>query len=273
VLRFLLWRLLGLLAIVAGLALIAWFIDGGPGRVLRGDANAGRLSAERRYRRLRCGVATGDLELVAAPSICPSCGCSLWWRSRLRTGGRIAPACPSSTSLRAARVEAYRADRAEIEAAWRCSGRCTSACCGAGGDGCCSVSRRCRWRCTTRVAHGTRRGWRSRAPRGTSRWSKPAAGHLPKLPAASPRAPARCAARGAAPEEARRVHQAREGDRPLRADRRAAGQPAADVDGGVRRAGVRADRDDADARTVRGASPSTSTSATRRVCRASAEST
>ncbi len=40
-LRFLLWRLLGLLAIVAGLALIAWFIDGGPGRVLRGHPAAG----------------------------------------------------------------------------------------------------------------------------------------------------------------------------------------------------------------------------------------
>ncbi|MGP0101453.1 MAG: replication-relaxation family protein [Solirubrobacteraceae bacterium] len=40
-LRFLLWRLLGLLAIVAGLALIAWFIDGGPGKVLRGRSVAG----------------------------------------------------------------------------------------------------------------------------------------------------------------------------------------------------------------------------------------
>ncbi len=36
-LRFLLWRLIGLLATLAGLALIAWFLDGGPGKVLRGD--------------------------------------------------------------------------------------------------------------------------------------------------------------------------------------------------------------------------------------------
>jgi hypothetical protein len=36
VLRFLLWRLLGLLAIVIGLALLAWFLDGGPGQLLRG---------------------------------------------------------------------------------------------------------------------------------------------------------------------------------------------------------------------------------------------
>jgi hypothetical protein len=38
VLRFLLWRLLGLLAVLVGAALIAWFVGGGPGRVLRGDA-------------------------------------------------------------------------------------------------------------------------------------------------------------------------------------------------------------------------------------------
>ena len=37
-LRFLLWRLLALLAMVAGFALITWFIDGGPGEVLRGHA-------------------------------------------------------------------------------------------------------------------------------------------------------------------------------------------------------------------------------------------
>jgi hypothetical protein len=45
VLRFLLWRLLGLLALVASFALVAWFLDGGPGRVLRGHpAAALRLS-------------------------------------------------------------------------------------------------------------------------------------------------------------------------------------------------------------------------------------
>jgi hypothetical protein len=36
VLRFLLWRLLGVLAVFAGFALVAWFIGGGPGAVLRG---------------------------------------------------------------------------------------------------------------------------------------------------------------------------------------------------------------------------------------------
>lgn len=42
-LRFLLWRLLGLGAIFAGFALLAWFLDGGPGRVLRGGRAAGVL--------------------------------------------------------------------------------------------------------------------------------------------------------------------------------------------------------------------------------------
>jgi hypothetical protein len=36
VLRFLLWRLLGLLALIVGFAAIEWFLHGGPGRLLRG---------------------------------------------------------------------------------------------------------------------------------------------------------------------------------------------------------------------------------------------
>ncbi|HEX3851573.1 MAG TPA: hypothetical protein VHW01_11445, partial [Polyangiaceae bacterium] len=35
-LRFLLWRLLGLFALLAGCICLAWLLDGGPGRVLRG---------------------------------------------------------------------------------------------------------------------------------------------------------------------------------------------------------------------------------------------
>src|ERR1700682_4634807 len=41
VLRFLLWRLLGLVAALAALALIAWLLGGGPGRALRGLASPG----------------------------------------------------------------------------------------------------------------------------------------------------------------------------------------------------------------------------------------
>jgi hypothetical protein len=40
VLRSLLWRFIGLLALVAGFALVAWLFDGGPGRLLRGKPAA-----------------------------------------------------------------------------------------------------------------------------------------------------------------------------------------------------------------------------------------
>jgi len=40
VFRFLMWRLLGLLAVCASLALLAWFLGGGAGRLLRGSSEA-----------------------------------------------------------------------------------------------------------------------------------------------------------------------------------------------------------------------------------------
>jgi hypothetical protein len=43
VLRFLLWRLLGVVAVPLGFLLIAWFLDGGPGRVLRGSSSGSGL--------------------------------------------------------------------------------------------------------------------------------------------------------------------------------------------------------------------------------------
>jgi hypothetical protein len=39
VLRYLLWRLFGLLALLACFALVTWFLHGGPGRQLRGSAH------------------------------------------------------------------------------------------------------------------------------------------------------------------------------------------------------------------------------------------
>jgi hypothetical protein len=39
--RFLFWRLVGVLAAIAGFAVLAWFVDGGPGKVLRGSRAAG----------------------------------------------------------------------------------------------------------------------------------------------------------------------------------------------------------------------------------------
>jgi hypothetical protein len=40
VLRFLFWRLLGLLALVAGFAVVGWLLNGGPGKLLRGEPAA-----------------------------------------------------------------------------------------------------------------------------------------------------------------------------------------------------------------------------------------
>ncbi|HEY3667504.1 MAG TPA: hypothetical protein VGL19_15965, partial [Polyangiaceae bacterium] len=40
-LRFLLWRLLSLLALIAGFAVLGWLLDGGPGRLLRGKPTRG----------------------------------------------------------------------------------------------------------------------------------------------------------------------------------------------------------------------------------------
>ncbi len=40
-LRLLLWRLLGVLAIAGGLLVLGWLLDGGPGEALRGEG--GRL--------------------------------------------------------------------------------------------------------------------------------------------------------------------------------------------------------------------------------------
>jgi hypothetical protein len=45
VLRFLLWRLLGVLAALLGFALLAWLWRGGPGRALRGSAPPGGLGS------------------------------------------------------------------------------------------------------------------------------------------------------------------------------------------------------------------------------------
>ncbi len=60
-LRFLLWRLLGLLAVLLGLALVVWFADGGVGRLLRGGA-IGEPSA-----RAPAGIADALAQIAAGP--------------------------------------------------------------------------------------------------------------------------------------------------------------------------------------------------------------
>jgi len=118
VLRFLLWRLLGLLAILASLALIAWFIDGGPGKLLRGERTATVfhlaagvlahtlarwLAAVANWAPPALGVAPAKpLLALASASITVVCVVRIRARARRRYVRM--------------RVETYRGDHASIEA-------------------------------------------------------------------------------------------------------------------------------------------------------------
>ena len=116
-LRFLLWRLLGLLAVLAGLALIAWFIDGGPGKVLRGRSAAGVFHAA-----VSALAGTLDRWLQAIWSWAPAPGVAPA-RLLLALVSALVPAI-AIARVRARRrrryvrlrVEAYRADQASAEA-------------------------------------------------------------------------------------------------------------------------------------------------------------
>jgi hypothetical protein len=117
VLRFLLWRLLGVLAIFAGFALIAWFLGGGPGRELRGSprreafhfplapvASALREQARAAWRWAPvAGLWPVRLLVVIAVSLGVTVAFARWQARRRRRYVRL-------------RVEAYRTDRASAEA-------------------------------------------------------------------------------------------------------------------------------------------------------------
>jgi hypothetical protein len=119
VLRFLLWRLLGVLALIAGVALIAWFIDGGPGKLLRGQLSAGAFgrvaaAAASTFERLARGIWSWAPAL--GPGVAPA-------RLTLALAGgsllMLATARIRSRSRRRyvrLKVEAYRADHADVEA-------------------------------------------------------------------------------------------------------------------------------------------------------------
>jgi hypothetical protein len=117
VLRFLLWRLLGVLAILAGFALVAWFLDGGPGKLLRGHGGAHVLSHA----------------LAAVPSELERCAAAIWsWApaSDVAPVRLLLAACALLLALAVLarldarrrrryvrmRVDAYRGDHASIEA-------------------------------------------------------------------------------------------------------------------------------------------------------------
>ncbi len=115
-LRFLLWRLFELLAIVAILALIAWFLGGGPGRLLRGHTSASVLGAV----------------VAAFTNTLDRCVRAVWsWRSVLKgtcvrsLAGSVAGAalllaltrCSSRRRRRYVRlrIEVYRNDHAPLQ--------------------------------------------------------------------------------------------------------------------------------------------------------------
>jgi hypothetical protein len=117
VLRFLLWRLLGLLAIVAGFALVAWFVDGGPGKLLRGDTAAGLAGASAsELSRTLARWAHTIWSWAPSPGVAPT---RLLLALTFALILLIAIARTRARSRRRyvrLRVEAYRADDASVEA-------------------------------------------------------------------------------------------------------------------------------------------------------------
>jgi hypothetical protein len=116
VLRFLLWRLLGLIAVVMSFALVAWFMDGGPGRLLRGGAPRrlhlpGSVAVELVFDPLRSLWHSRPVLAVPAPAILITTLCltgvavvAVRWRARAyRRYVRL-------------EVEPYRTDHATADA-------------------------------------------------------------------------------------------------------------------------------------------------------------
>jgi Replication-relaxation len=117
VLRFLLWRILGMLSVLLGLSLIAWLLSGGPGRVLRGQtASSGvHLSAGALVRIIESGLYAGlrwttigaawshGLLLAPVAACCFALAGARWVARRRRSYVRL-------------RIEVYRTDHAEPDA-------------------------------------------------------------------------------------------------------------------------------------------------------------
>jgi hypothetical protein len=117
VLRFLLWRLLGLLAVIAGVAALSWLLGGGPGELLRGG----------RTRAASHGLATALV--LACERLARTVG--MWAPAHMSVPARLTaaliagvPALITCARVSARsrrryvrmRVDAYRADHAEAEA-------------------------------------------------------------------------------------------------------------------------------------------------------------
>ncbi len=117
-LRFLLWRLLGLLAVVAGLGLVEWFLRGGLGRVLRG-ASAGpvHLSADALLARVASVAAAAWTWAPAGVSMAPTA-------LVLTSGASIVVLLARAAARRRRRyvrmaVQVHRTDQAAAEAVFR----------------------------------------------------------------------------------------------------------------------------------------------------------
>ncbi len=252
-LRFLLWRLLGVLAVFAGLALIAWFTHGGPGAVLRGHGSAGALHP-----------------IVLAGTLAHAAGEAWGWTpvlgrepAKMAIALALASACLVAIARAQARrrrryvrlrVAAYRGDHAPIDAVvamyevlhkrllqrwWRRL---------ALGQPSLSLE-------VHHTGGGVGSAWLAvTCIEGHERIVEASLqAAYPNCRLARTRSARRRAADDRAPEEASRVHQAGQVDRGLRASIRATDRQADDGHGGVRRAGVRATRGDADAGVLRSA--------------------
>jgi Replication-relaxation len=117
VLRFLLWRLLGLLAVLVGFAAIAWLVSGGPGKALRGHASASvsrtalsavsgtlaELSRASLSWAPAPGVFPARLLIAVALTLALALAVARWHMRRQRRYVRL-------------RVHAYRTDRATAQA-------------------------------------------------------------------------------------------------------------------------------------------------------------
>ena len=122
-LRFLLWRLLGVLAVLGGWALVAWFLGGGPGRLLRGRPTGASAA----------GVHQGGRGLVSALARATDTGAASLWGWPPIAVARSIPVLMIAGALASAlaaarwqarrrrryvrmRIDAYHGDRASAAA-------------------------------------------------------------------------------------------------------------------------------------------------------------
>jgi hypothetical protein len=117
VLRFLLWRLLGLLALITGVALLSWCLRGGPGNLLRGRRTGAASHDLTAALAVSVERLAGAVATLATSHVTPPAGLTAAFAAGV-------PALITCARIRARarrryvrlRVEAYRADHAEAEA-------------------------------------------------------------------------------------------------------------------------------------------------------------